>query len=121
MHVLQPFYTGSQLLKMRIKPIDGALPLSCSLEIGYAESWITETVSCSVSEYDYNDFLNISASIYSEYNTNATMEVYQISGSNLTYRKLYQGALLFTTESTTVRDSEPFVSYTGSTTQYIIY
>ena len=120
MHTLEPYYTGSQLLQMRIKPIDGALPLSCSLEIGW-DTWINQTVSCSVSEYDYNDFLNISASIYGTYNTNARMEVYQVSASNLRYRKLYQGNLLFTTESVTVRDSEPFISYTGSVTEYIIF
>lgn len=121
MTILQPNYSGSQLMRFRTKPIDGGIPLTCSLVVGSAETWVAQTVTCSVAEYDYNDFLNISASINAPYNSNYTIEVFQVSASNNTYRKLYQGGILFTTQSTTVIDSEPFVSYTGSKTEYIIY
>jgi hypothetical protein len=49
------------------------------------------------------------------------IEVFQVSASNTEFLKIYQGELLATTASSTVRTSEPFMSYTGSTTEYIIY
>jgi hypothetical protein len=55
------------------------------------------------------------------YNELYAIEVYQVSASNTEYRKIYQGELLATTASATIRTSEPFVSYNSASTEYIIY
>lgn len=117
-----PNTTGSQLMRLRVRPYDEALlPLTCSIFYGVGDTWATGSISCSVVDYDSNDFLNLSASLYEPNNTSVIIEVYQVSASNEQYKKLYQGNIQFLDESVTTRTSEPFTSYTGSKTEYIIF
>lgn len=117
-----PNTTGSQLMRVRIRPLDeSVLPLTCSISYGVGDTWVTGTMSCSVATYDSNDFLNVSASLLQPNNTSVRVEVYQVSGSNNQYKKLYQGNISFLSESVNTRTSEPFTSYTSSVTEYIIF
>lgn len=122
MQIWKSNYTGSQLLSIRIRPIDTTLiPLTCSIHYGISDTWLAGTLTASVTDFDSNDFLNLSASLYQKENIVAGYEVYQVSGSNLKHNLLYRGNIEFLNESTINRTSEPFISYTGSSTEYIIY
>lgn len=122
MTILKAEYTESQLIKLRVRDIDFNIPLTASiLQLGWGETWANETISCSVAEYDNNDFLCLSASIYGSESTTARMQVFQVSGSVADYVLLYQGNLRFTNDKPTVLDSKPFYSYPDTKTEYIIY
>jgi hypothetical protein len=122
MNIWSPNTTTEQLLELRIRSVYGdALPLTCSIKYGSSDRWVTGSVLCSTASYDYRDILNLSASIDMPYNELYAIEVYQVSASNTEYRKIYQGELLATTASATIRTSEPFVSYNSASTEYIIY
>jgi hypothetical protein len=118
----QPNTTGSQSIKIRIRTVDAsALPLTCSIVYGIGDTWATGSMTSSVTEYDTNDFLNLSASLSQPENTVATVEIYQVSASVQQHRKIYQGLITFLSESVNTHTAEPFISYTGSKTEYITY
>jgi hypothetical protein len=116
-----PDTSTEQLLQIRIREVLNVLPLTCSIKYSSSDRWTSGSVMCSTASYDYRDFLNLSASINIPYNELYTIEVYQVSASNTEFHKIYQGQILATTASATIRTSEPFVSYNSASTEYIIY
>jgi hypothetical protein len=121
MLIIQPNTTGSQLLKLKVRETSSLGPITCSISYGSSDRWTYGNTTCSVAEFDSNDFLNLSTSIDIPYDEVYSFQIYQVSSSNLQYKELFRGELMATTESVTVRKSEPFVSYTGSSTNYIIF
>jgi hypothetical protein len=73
--------------------------------------------------YNSYDFLMVTASMFLTGSEWYAFEVIQLSGST-DCTSLYRGELFPTTESATVRNSDPMLSYTGSSSNindYIIY
>lgn len=117
-----PDITSSQFMKIRVRPLyREALPLSCSILYSSEDRWTSGSVTASVAHYESNGFLNLSASISIPYGEFYTVEVFQTSGSNTTYNKLYQGEIYATTQSAILTTSEPFESYTSQSTEYILF
>ena len=81
------------------------------------------TITNVTASYNSFDFLMVTASMFLTASEWYTMDVIQLSGSS-DCTVLYRGELFPTTESATVRNSEPMLSYTGSSANindYIIY
>ena len=81
------------------------------------------TITNVTASYNSYDFLMVTASMFLTGSDFYTVEVVQLSGST-DCTVLYRGELFPTTESATVRNSEPMLSYTGSSSNvndYIIY
>jgi hypothetical protein len=74
--------------------------------------------------YDSNDFLNVTASLYMTASYLYNLTLYQMSGSgtsSVVCNELYRGEMQATTQSALVNNSDPFFSYTGSATEFIIF
>jgi hypothetical protein len=74
--------------------------------------------------YDSNDFLNVTASLYMTASFLYNLTLYQMSGSgtsSIACNELYRGEMQATTQSALVNNSDPFYSYTGSATEFIIF
>lgn len=114
--------TGSvQYLRVRTMPSASSVtPFKVRLALTDQETNKDISITNVTASYDQYDFLNISASLNLSASHFYAMEVIQLSGST-DCTVLYRGQLLPTSQSATVRNSEPFLSYTGSNNEYIIY
>jgi hypothetical protein len=70
--------------------------------------------------YDAFDFLCVTASLALVPNDFYAFTIEQLTGSAFC-TELYRGEILPTSESATVRTSEPLLSYDGADNEYIIY
>jgi hypothetical protein len=114
--------TGSvQYLRVRTMPqVSSITPFKVRLALTDQETNKDISITNVTASYDQYEFLNISASLNLSASHFYTMEVIQLSGST-DCTVLYRGQLLPTSQSATVRNSEPFFSYTGSNNEYILY
>lgn len=116
--------TGSvQYLRVRTMPSASSItPFKVRLALTDKDTNKDLSITNVTASYDQYDFLNISASLNLSASHFYAMEVIQLSGSS-DCTVLYRGELFPTTQSATVRNSEPFYSYTGSVNQneYIVY
>lgn len=116
--------TGSvQYLRVRTMPSASSVtPFKVRLALTDQETNKDISITNVTASYDQYDFLNISASLNLSASHFYALEVIQLSGST-DCTVLYRGELFPTSQSATVRNSEPFFSYTGSVNQneYIVY
>ena len=128
MIILSPNTSGSQSFKVRTRPaVSASLVTSASISLHLANEDTNQEITITPTYASYNtyDFLVVSASLYLTGSDFYTIRINQMTGSNIC-TELYRGEILPTTESATVRNSEPLLSYTGSSTtqvlnEYIIY
>ena len=119
MNIVTP-NTGSIQFAIRTRPTSSCTPFKIKINWTNEESNVTGSMSNITASYNSNDFLNITASFYGSGSNFYAINIYQLSGSS-SINELYRGELLPTTESPTVRNSDPFYSWTGSNDTYIIY
>ena len=119
MNIVTPNATGSVKFSVRTRPTQSYSPFRVKMYWQNEENNVTGSEIVTAS-YNSNDFLNITASFYGSGSNFYAINIYQLSGSS-SINELYRGELLPTTESPTVRNSDPFYSWTGSNDTYIIY
>lgn len=123
---LIPNYTGSQYFRVRTMPTASTgAALELRLNLLNEDKNKRQTVSGSaVLDYHYDsyDFLCVTASFIPALAPNMfyNIEIEQWSSSSFC-QTIYRGELLPTTQSATVRSSEPMFSYIDTDNQYIIY
>lgn len=121
MTILLPDTSAVQSFQIRTRPSASfSAPFSCSLLLTDEETNVSHSVTPISAVYNTNDFLIISASLYLTSSHFYTIQVFQESAS-IQCSELYRGELLPTTESATVRDSKPLLSFYDSSNDYIIY
>lgn len=121
MTILLPETSAVQNFQIRTRPSASfSAPFSCSLLIVDEDTNISYSITPLSAVYNTNDFLVVSASIYLTGSHFYTIQVFQESASVLC-SELYRGELLPTTQSATVRDSKPLLSFYDSSNDYIIY
>ncbi len=121
MIVILPNTSSVQLLKVRTMPTASSVtPLKVRLQVVDKETNKDFSFTNVTASYDSFDFLNISASLNLSASHFYSLQVIQLSGST-DCSVIYRGELLPTTQSATVRNSQPFFSYTGSNNEYILY
>ena len=121
MIVILPNTSSVQYLRVRTMPTASSVtPFKVRLALTDIDTNKDLSITNVTASYDSFDFLNISASLNLSGSHFYTMEVIQLSGST-DCTVLYRGELFPTSQSATVRNSEPFLSYTGSNNEYIVY
>jgi len=121
MIVILPNTSSVQFLRVRTMPTASSVtPLKVRLKVTDKETNKELSFTNVTASYDSFDFMNISASLNLSASHFYDMEVIQLSGST-DCSVIYRGELLPTTQSAIVRNSEPFLSYTGSNNEYILY
>ena len=119
MNIVTPDTSGSIFFSVRTRPTASYNPFRVRM------NWTNEETNATGSQivtasYNSNDFLNVTASLYASSSQFYKFQLIQLSGS-IECNEIYRGELLPTTQSATIRDSEPFFSYTGSNDVYILY
>ena len=114
--------TGSvQYLRVRtMPPVSSISPFKVRLAITDKDTNEAISITNVTASYDQYDFLNVTASLNLTENHFYAIEIVQLS-SSLDCSVLYRGELLPTTQSATIRNSDPFLSYTDNSNEYIIY
>jgi hypothetical protein len=121
MTILTPQTNATQSFQLRTRPyVSYSAPFTCSLVLVNEETNVSQSITPISAFYNSNDFLVISASLNLKPNNFFKFQVFQMSGS-VQCTELYRGEILPTTESATVRNSEPLLSYIDSSNDYIIY
>ena len=121
MIVITPQASGSRsTFRVRTMPTAALAPFKVALNLLSEDSNIESYVTNVTASYDAYDFLCVTASLNLVPTEFYSFEVYQLSGSAYC-TTFYRGEILPTSESATVRNSEPLLSYTGSDNEYIIY
>ena len=128
MIILTPDTSGSQSFKVRTRPaVSASAVTSASIQLYLVNEDNNQEITINPTYASYNayDFLVVSASLYLSGSDFYTIRINQMTGS-FVCTELYRGEIFPTTESATVRNSEPLLSYTGSSTpqvlnEYIIY
>jgi len=119
MNIVTPDITGSIYFSVRTRPTASYSTFRVKMNWTNEETNATGSQIVSAS-YNSNDFLNVTASLYASASQFYKFQLIQLSGS-IECNELYRGELLPTTESATIRNSEPYFSYTGSNDVYILY
>jgi len=119
MNIVTPDTSGSIYFSVRTRPTASYSSFTVKM------NWTNEETNATGSQivtasYDSNDFLNVTASLYASSSQFYKLQLIQMSGS-VECNEIYRGELLPTTESATLRNSEPYFSYTGSNDVYILY
>ena len=114
--------TGSvQYLRVRTMPSASSVtPFKVRLALTDKDTQKDISITNVTASYDQFDFLNVTASLNLSASHFYAMEIIQLSGSS-DCTILYRGELFPTTESATVRNSDPFFSYTDNSNEYIVY
>ena len=120
MTIITPNTTGSVSFLVYPRPTASYDPFSVVIHLDDAETYVNTTYTDVTASINSNDFLSITASLNLSGSNFYTMKIVQMSGST-ECNELYRGVIYATTESATVRNSEPYMSYTGSTQDYIIF
>ena len=119
MNIVTPDTTGSINFSIRPRPTASYSPFRVKIEWQNEETYASGSQIVTAS-YDSNGFLNVTASLYLSASNFYTIHLFQMSGSTQC-QELYRGELYATTDSPYVLTSEPFISYTSASTDYIIY
>ena len=120
MTILTPQTGSIQSFKIRTRPSASNSPFTVSLFLTDEETNVTQSITPISASYDSSDFLVVSASLYLTSSHFYKLQVLQFSGST-ECAELYRGEIYATTQSATLLNSEPLLSYTDSSNDYIIY
>lgn len=121
MNIVTPNPPGQIKFKIRTRPTQSFVPFKVRMNWTNEESLVSGSVLVTAS-YDAQDFLNVTASLYTSASNFYRFQLFQLSGSgNVECVELYRGELYPTSESPYEHTSEPFYSYTGSFNDFIIY
>ena len=123
MIIVTPDTNTTQSFSVRTMPSASLSSFKVKLFLTNEDTNKQTTITNVTASYNSFDFLMVTASMFLTASEWYTMDVIQLSGSS-DCTVLYRGELFPTTESATVRNSEPMLSYTGSSSNindYIIY
>ena len=123
MIIVTPDTNATQSFSIRTMPSASFSSFKVRLSLTNEDTNKHTSITNVTASYNSFDFLQVTASMFLTGSEWYTMEVVQLSGST-DCTVLYRGELFPTTESATVRNSEPMLSYTGSSSNindYIIY
>jgi len=123
MIVVTPDTNTKQSFSIRTMPSASLSSFKVRLGLTNEDTNKVTSITNVTASYNNFDFLQVTASMFLTGSDFYTVEVIQLSGST-DCTVLYRGELFPTTESATVRNSEPMLSYTGSSSNindYIIY
>lgn len=121
MNIVTPNPPGQIKFQVKTRPTQDFTPLAVRMYWTNQESYQTGSTIVTAS-YNTNDFLNVTASLYTSASNFFSFTLYQLSGSgNVDCTELYRGELYPTSQSAYQIDSVPFFSYTGSNNEYIIF
>ena len=123
MIIVTPDTNTKQSFSIRTMPSASLSTFKVRLFLTNEDTNKTTSITNVTASYNSFDFLQVTASMFLTASEWYTMDVIQLSGST-DCTVLYRGELFPTTESATVRNSEPMLSYTGSSSNindYIIY
>ncbi len=121
MNIVTPNPPGQIKFKVRTRPTQSFLPFKVRMNWTNEASLVSGSVGVTAS-YDGEDFLMVTASLYTSASNFYRFQLFQLSGSgNVECVELYRGELYPTSESPYEHTSEPFYSYTGSFNDFIIY
>jgi hypothetical protein len=123
MIVVTPDTNTKQSFSIRTMPSASLSSFKVRLFLTNEDTNKTTSITNVTASYNSFNFLQVTASMFLTASEWYTMDVIQLSGST-DCTVLYRGELFPTTESATVRNSEPMLSYTGSSpniNDYIIY
>ena len=110
---------SSPLFKIRTAPSASYSSSRCKLELVNEDTNIRTNITNVTASYDFNGYLNVRASASIAYDTIHSIKIFQTTGSISS--SLYLGEIMRTTASADIITAEPFTSYTGSLTEYIIF
>jgi hypothetical protein len=119
MNIVTPDTTGSINFSIRPRPTASYSPFIVKMEWQNEETYQAGSQIVTAS-YNSSDFLNVTASLYMSGSNFYSVQLFQMSGA-VQCQELYRGELYATTDSPYVLTSEPFISYTSASTDYIIY
>ena len=123
MIIVTPDTNTTQSFSVRTMPSASLSSFKVKLFLTNEDTNKQTTITNVTATYNSFDFLMVTASMFLTASEWYTMDIVQLSGST-DCTVLYRGELFPTTESATVRNSEPMLSYTGSSSNindYIIY
>lgn len=123
MIIVTPDTNTTQSFSVRTMPSASLSSFKVKLFLTNEDTNKQTTITNVTASYNSFDFLMVTASMFLTASEWYTMDIVQLSGST-DCTVLYRGELFPTTESATVRNSEPMLSYTGSSSNindYIIY
>ena len=123
MIIVTPDTNTTQSFSVRTMPSASLSSFNVRLFLTNEDTNKQTTITNVTASYNSFDFLMVTASMFLTASEWYTMDIVQLSGST-DCTVLYRGELFPTTESATVRNSEPMLSYTGSSSNindYIIY
>jgi len=123
MIVVTPDTNTKQSFSIRTMPSASLSSFKVRLFLTNEDTNKQTSITNVTASYNSFNFLQVTASMFLTASEWYTMDVIQLSGST-DCTVLYRGELFPTTESATVRNSEPMLSYTGSSSNindYIIY
>lgn len=123
MIIVTPDTNTKQSFSIRTMPSASLSSFKVKLFLTNEDTNKQTTITNVTASYNSFDFLMVTASMFLTASEWYTMDIVQLSGST-DCTVLYRGELFPTTESATVRNSEPMLSYTGSSSNindYIIY
>jgi hypothetical protein len=89
------------------------------LELVNEDTNVLTNITNVTASYDFNGYLNVRASASIALDTIHAIKIFQTTGS--VSSSLYLGELMRVTGSADVITAPPFISYTGSLTEYIIF
>jgi hypothetical protein len=123
MIIVTPDTNTKQSFSIRTMPSASLSSFKVRLNLTNEDTNKVTSITNVTASYNNFEFLMVTASMFLTGSDFYTVEVVQLSGST-DCTVLYRGELFPTTESATVRNSEPMLSYTGSSSNindYIIY
>lgn len=123
MIIVTPDSNAAQSFSIRTMPSASLSSFKVRLFLTNEDTNKQTSITNVTASYNSFNFLQVTASMFLTGSEWYTMDVIQLSGST-DCTVLYRGELFPTTESATVRNSEPMLSYTGSSSNindYIIY
>lgn len=121
MNIVTPNPPGQIRFQVKTRPTQSFSLFKVRMYWTNQESYQTGSTIVTAS-YDSNDFLNVTASLFTSASNFFSFQLYQLSGSgNVDCTELYRGELYPTSQSAYEINSEPFFSYTGSNNEYIIF
>ena len=123
MIIVTPDTNAKQSFSIRTMPSASLSSFKVRLFLTNEDTNKQTSITNVTASYNSFNFLQVTASMFLTGSEWYTMDVIQLSGST-DCTVLYRGELFPTTESATVRNSEPMLSYTGSSpniNDYIIY
>lgn len=121
MNIVTPNPPGQIKFQVKTRPTQSFVPFKVKMIWTNEETNVTGSTVVTAS-YNTNDFLNVTASLYTSASNFYQFRLIQLSGSNdVECTELYRGELYPTNQSPYLIDSEPLYSYTGSNNDFIIY